>query len=581
MKKYKVITGKLVARTAIHVGTGEGADVTDDICRRDVEGNYIIPGTAIAGALRALATKVAPRLDNKLCKAIEATNNNNPCDCSVCHLFGTINPGEGDTEETGGRASRLFVANAKAKLPSEKTVRIRDGVGIDRISSTAARAGLVKFDFEVLPAGTEFILRLELEDSIETDEKLLAVLMAEWEAGRAWLGGRVTRGLGAFDLKNPKFAQQDLSDTAGVLKYLKNDHPWEIATKSENWLDENLKLIRATIPACKLSNEAIAKTFVNVEFDLEISGPFLCNDTDAAAQSGFDHAPLLAKISPTGKPILPGASLRGVFRERAEWIARTVTTSNSSTQEDFLAKCPACNPMDSREKNPLASCDTLLREIANIPDDLEVSENQLCFGCRFFGSTRRGSRLIFEDSESKVESHRKVLDFLAIDRFTGGGKEGAKFDAFALWKPCFPIRIYLENPQSWELGWLTLVLRDLYDGMMSIGFGAAKGFGQPQINSFTWKLGYISEDDLLHLKLSNDLNNSKHSGIYNLMTIKSEQREQSEKFKQVQQKWIDEFHAKLAMFKREEKLNLINDSYFHGEIPELYKKEAYKCLLTS
>jgi hypothetical protein len=44
-----------------------------------------------------------------------------------------------------------------------------------------------------------------------------------------------------------------------------------------------------------------------------------------------------------------------------------------------------------------------------------------------------------EDAEAQSEPIKKVLDFLAIDRFTGGGRDGAKFDAFASWNPSFTI----------------------------------------------------------------------------------------------------------------------------------------------
>ena len=52
--KYRVITGTLKARTAVHVGSGEGNDLADALLRRDTEGTILIPGTAIAGALRGV-----------------------------------------------------------------------------------------------------------------------------------------------------------------------------------------------------------------------------------------------------------------------------------------------------------------------------------------------------------------------------------------------------------------------------------------------------------------------------------------------------------------------------------------------
>ena len=102
--------------------------------------------------------------------------------------------------------------------------------------------------------------------------------------------------------------------------------------------------------------------------------------------------------------------------------------------------------------SPLESCDSLLNK-----SDEETDENikdSLCLACRLFGVVRLGSRLIIEDahlnSDTK-ENPYKMLDFIAIDRFTGGGIVGAKFDALALWKPDFIFKLFLEirNHGNW------------------------------------------------------------------------------------------------------------------------------------
>lgn len=51
-------SGNLVLRTALHVGTGDGA-TADDLLRHNARGRLLIPGTAIAGALRSIATGLA------------------------------------------------------------------------------------------------------------------------------------------------------------------------------------------------------------------------------------------------------------------------------------------------------------------------------------------------------------------------------------------------------------------------------------------------------------------------------------------------------------------------------------------
>ena len=53
------ITVPLVTRTALHVGSGQGDAVTDAFVRQDAQGLPIIPGSSLAGALRAMATRLA------------------------------------------------------------------------------------------------------------------------------------------------------------------------------------------------------------------------------------------------------------------------------------------------------------------------------------------------------------------------------------------------------------------------------------------------------------------------------------------------------------------------------------------
>jgi len=581
---YRAILGTCIARTAMHVGTGEGRDVTDDLCRRDAEGNYMFPGTAIGGALRTIATRLAPRLGAAVCKALQSKNDGQRCGCMVCHLFGEINPSEGDTEEAGGRASRLVVAHARACLPQGKTPRIRDGVGIDRASRTAARAGSVKFDLGVLPRGTGFERRVELEDTDEgddrslEDERLLAAALAEWQAGRAWLGGRVARGLGALDLAELTWVERDLSNIDGLMSYLASDTPWEGATPNVNWLASRLSEARTQVRDDAHCPDGVSRSFVTIRFDVTIEGPFLTNDTMAAVQSGFDHAPLLDIPSTNGKPILTGASLRGVLRSQAERIARTLATLDAPDQHAFLAICPACNPLEIRASAPLANCDTLLRNVGRIPDDEEVGEDQLCLACRLFGSTRRGSHLIVEDAEADASTPRKVLDFLAIDRFTGGGKEGAKFDAIAVWQPRFHVRIHVENPAAWELGWLMLVLRDLADGMLPVGFGVAKGFGQGKIVSCTWDYGFIQAGNFAGPSELLRPGMLSSSGLHQVISWDTSQDARRADFHTVAQLWVDEFHRVRTEFRRPGSLRLACDTYFDGDMPSLYKKEAYQWL---
>jgi len=562
---YQAITATLKARTAVHIGSEQGNDLTDALIRRDAQGRPFIPGTAIAGALRTLLTRLAPRLGFAPCVVLADDENvrKQSCQCAVCHLFGDVNPS--DREDADSRASRVLIFNAYPNNDFGRPL-IRDGVGIDRVTGAAARAGSVKFDLEVLPAGAEFELRIELRGIDEQGDllQLLAAGLAEWRAGRLWLGGRVARGLGAFDLVNLEFKELPLDTPKQVLDYLKADEPWAIATPRPRWFDDNLNAARARIQSINGDlPKAVVRYWVIIEGTLQAEGPLLTNDTLVSGQSGFDHAPLLAQVGDWRHPVLTGAGLRGVLRAHAERIARTLATYNANGKDDFLLKCPACSPVESRPDAPLASCDTLLK--GKISSNEVVDDDHLCLACRLFGSTRRGSRLIVEDAPYAGERPPtlKMFDFLAIDRFTGGGKDGAKFDAIALWKPAFTLRLYLENPEEWELGWLALVLRDLQESWLSVGFGAAKGFGQVKLQDWKAIFGYLTPEVLPAGLNAPDM--PDESTLFKKKVLQGG----TEDWQTIAQKWVKKFQEKVNGFERTKLPSLKTDSYF-GKVDRLY-----------
>ncbi len=576
---YRIITATLKARTAIHIGTGEGNDLTDALLRRDAQGRPFIPGTAIAGALRSLLTRLAPRLGSTTCAALEGQSKS--CSCPVCHLFGDINP----TDEEGAEsaASRIFVFNA---YPTDNTPAplIRDGVGIDRAARTAARAGGIKYDLEVIPAGAEFKLRMELRDPSPEDERLLAVGLSEWQAGRFWLGGRVARGLGAFELLDLEYKTLPLNTPEGLMAFLQSDEPESLAQPEPNWLKTRLKDIHFA-QAPKDRRSPITRCWVLFTGTLQAEGAFLTNDVMVSRATGFDHAPLLAQWGDWGNPVLPGSSLRGVLRFHAERLARTLTTLEAWKSENqtqfFLERCPACDPnvhdsnqaseSESKEKKkkplPLESCDSVLRK-NGVPGTEIVGPEDLCLACRLFGSTRRGSRLIVEDASFKGDRPiLKMLDFLAIDRFTGGGAEGLKFDALALWKPAFTLRIHLENPERWELGWLALVLRDLAEGWLQVGFGASKGFGWVRLKDFKATFGCLLPEDVSYLNLPLKETRTGTSGIYTTFEV------DEEKWREIAQGWVQDFVVEVERFRRTKessRLTPYTEDHYFGKVHNLY-----------
>jgi CRISPR/Cas system CSM-associated protein Csm3 (group 7 of RAMP superfamily) len=624
--KFRAITGTLKLRTALHVGTGQGAGTADDLLRRDARGRLLVPGTALAGALRSIATRLAPRLlDSSSCVALTGENNpETPCQCAVCRLFGTVNPRDvnRDPQESEeqwlgrtGCATGVVIYDA---ILASAGVMVRDGVGIDRATGAAARRERAKFDLEVLPAGCEFKLRVELDRRLEDEDavRLLAATLAEWQAGRGAIGGRAAAGLGAFELCNVRFAEHDLDQPETLMAFLRSGPRWDVLDGDATWLEQQIRSLPAVAPWCGDAALPVARSWALAEFTLAATGLFLVNDSAQAGRSGFDHAPLLdtytvgekplpANARLRGQPVLPGSSLRGVLRSQAERIARTLVTLQAwdssadpgQRRSAFLQRCPACNPL-ARKDGEDASCSSLVTSLPTAERDRlerQGAEDHLCLACRLFGSTWNGSRLRVEDAPCKegVEVAYKVLDFLAIDRFTGGGRDSAKFDALALWQPRFAVRLYLENPQAWELGWLALALRDVHDGLATVGFGRAKGFGECRIRDLGLALGVLNDQDLplpaappagaaneaaLHAgeaarAASERLlaHKGAPSGVF--QTVVYDAGRQAD-WLALAQGWVLAFHQELASRPRPVAFPLAADSYFTGpagpRLPELY-----------
>jgi len=156
-----------------------------------------------------------------------------------------------------------------------------------------------------------------------------------------------------------------------------------------------------------------------------------------------------------------------------------------------------------------------------------------------------------------------MLDFLAIDRFTGGGAEGAKFDALALWQPAFTLRLHLDNPADWELGWLWLALRDLAAGWLTVGFGGAKGFGRVKLTDWAATFGYLLPEDapgVMQLGLA-----AQKSGVYTTIQVTSV----TEGWRALAQEWVNAFDKKVKGFSRPAEIKLTEDGYF-GRLEQLY-----------
>ena len=137
--------------------------------------------------------------------------------CLTCQLFGN-----------GFSASRIFFSDLYPDTDSWAGVtQIRDGVVIDRDSEKAVDR--LKFDFEVVPAGTAFYFEIRLENpqrrminakEREIDLGLTCLGLNEFCSGLGHLGGNRSRGLGSCEMEIDSLYSTDFTDLEQLKRYL-------------------------------------------------------------------------------------------------------------------------------------------------------------------------------------------------------------------------------------------------------------------------------------------------------------------------------------------------------------------------
>jgi CRISPR/Cas system CSM-associated protein Csm3 (group 7 of RAMP superfamily) len=391
---------------------------------RDARSNKpLLPGTTLTGALRsALADRLAGYL------------NEEPPE--VAALFGTRR-GEDD-----GAQSPLIVFDSVGELPANGGVEIRDGVAI--VAATGIADDHRKYDYEVLPAGTSFPVRVDLllpapayRDGAPppTEKSLLEALAAAVDSfADGSFGAKRSRGLGK--VRAVWVAKRfDLSSARGWLDWILSDHvqPFDAIPDRSCIRD----VLDAAAPEALRPLEFLgdARNRVVIDLDLRVAHDILIRS------SGTEPGdPDVSHLRSGGTAILPGTSLAGVMRTHALRIARLVRA----------------------DKN-----------------DAEVWVDRL-FGPRFEDPPAaikpHASRVRISESRLE-EGHSHVQVRIAIDRFTQGVIPTALFDEQTDVGGRAIARLELRNPHHGELGLLLLVLKDLLGGFVPVGGTSSVGRG--------------------------------------------------------------------------------------------------------
>lgn len=241
----------------------------------------------------------------------------------------------------------------------------------------------------------------------------------------------------------------------------------------------------------KLLNLASVKMTIEPIDPLLIkSGQATVSNVDMAFVQTFRHDGKL-------EPFIPGSSLKGVMRSHAEKICR-------SLRDEPVPVClPYLEPDEESEGEAnQASCGLRMRKIFEndkkrpSPDIYRIS----CAACRLFGSHYFIGRYAVGDGYITEKCRKgkgpllEVRDGVAIDRLTGGTAGGAKFDLQVLTRGDFEAQIEVRNFERWQLGMLALILRDMQDELIHIGFGKSRGLGRIRAKIDSFEISYYGKE---------------------------------------------------------------------------------------
>jgi CRISPR/Cas system CSM-associated protein Csm3 (group 7 of RAMP superfamily) len=484
IKRRLKVSGTLVCASPVHVGGLEGASSTDLSLSVNGAGQLYVPGTSLAGTLRDWCMAVHP---------IE----------EVEDLFGP----EQQKGSDGGHASFLIVEDAT--IVGLVAKEIREGVGIDRISGTAAVG--IKFSREILPAGTHLLLRLVQEESTDPSRFnhpwILADLLRALQRGKVRLGAAKSRGLGKVQLKDLRTEVQDFTSKASVLDVLRGT--------AKTAVSDDLKVHFPTWQP--LARE---RPSLKVSIDWQPVGPLMVQSSVEGMV--IDTLPLVSRNNADLKLVLPGSSIKGAMRAHAERICATLfepshRRANLKFNEQLdlhqlaLTLFGARNAsVDEKDDNPSA---TFLGLSALSVED--------CFSCQSIPDavwTQLTSNAPTDKSDEKDPakwlhqnldpSFKKTIGavpyldpamHVAIDRWTGGAADGLLFSVLEPWNfkwepidlTIDPLRLAARRDQTTDAGENALAtiallihtLRDLAAGEIPLGFGVNRGMGSIAVTS--------------------------------------------------------------------------------------------------
>lgn len=435
------------AVTPLAIKSGDNNMLTDSLVVSDVNGLPYIPGTSIAGVVRhAIGEEKAKVFFGKHDSEKSQDRHGSNIIFTECRMIGkdgTVVDGMATEELLNDEFYRYF-----HKLPIRQHVRIN-------YRGVASDTG--KFDEQVLFKGTRFCFEIEMlshEKEKQDDFKSVLEILKD---DTLRIGSGTRRGFGEIKVCSLQTAILDLNKEEDLKAYL--DKPSGL--NNENWSKwEHEKEL-------KVSNY---KEYHKYELRLKPDDFFLfgsgMGDDDAdmiPVKATCIHWEKMLPCFKTELILIPGASVKGALAHRVAFYYNLQTNqyADDKAEEELNGICGSNNKA--------------------------VKELFGCEGEKKDGKTigQQSGNVIISDVILNKTGEDKLLNHVAIDRFTGGTIDGALFSEKVTYDPInkeedyYRIKVLVRHQDYTPNVIISLekALEDICCGMLPLGGGVNRGNG--------------------------------------------------------------------------------------------------------
>lgn len=432
------------ATTPLAVGSGEKDIMTDALVATDVNGLPYIPGTSIAGVLRhAIGEEKAKEFFGFQSKKSENSKGSEI-------IFTSAQMVGKDGKVIDGLQNINFFDEFYSKF---RTLPIRQHCRIDS-KGTAADGG--KFDEQLVYKGTRFCFEIEMVSEGSNFSQFEDVLK-ELYSKSFRIGGGTRSGFGEVEVVSCKTAKIDFNDEAQLSAYL---------DKSSDLSDTSFWK-NGFVDTFDKPEENNTEKFTKYELKLKPDDFFLFGS--GLGNEKADITPVsetFIEWDSKGKPkftdqvvLIPAASVKGAISHRVAFYYNKL-------------KGVFADSADIKPEDHIGSKNLAVRTLFGSEGEREKGEmiNQ-----------QRGN-VIFSDIVERKEVKHKLLNHVAIDRFTGGTIDGALYSEEVIYGKGqkFTFTLLAANDALKEGNVkeaLENTLKDICNGMLPLGGGVNRGHG--------------------------------------------------------------------------------------------------------